>query len=1072
MKLSQFFISRPIFAGVLSALIVLAGLIALPSLPISEYPEVVPPTVVVKATYPGANPKVIGETVASPLEQSINGVEGMLYQSSQATADGVMTLTITFALGTDVDKAQVQVQNRVSQALPKLPDVVQRLGVVTNKASPDLTMVVHLVSPNNRYDTLYLSNYALLRVKDELARLNGVGDVQVFGAGQFSMRIWLDPEKVASRGLTADDIVKSIREQNIQVAAGQLGAPPLPSATEFQVAINAKGRLTSEEDFRNIVVHTGAAGQVTRLKDVARVELGADTYALRALLDNQAAAAMPIFQRPGSNAIAISESVRAKMQELKHDFPEGVDYQIVYDPTVFVRGSIHAVVHTLLEAIVLVVLVVIVFLQTWRASVIPLIAVPVSLVGTFAVMHVFGFSLNALSLFGLVLAIGIVVDDAIVVVENVERNIETGLKPVEATRKAMREVTGPIVATALVLCAVFVPTAFISGLTGQFYKQFALTIAISTVISAFNSLTLSPALSALLLKERGAAPDRLTRMLDRALGGFFRPFNRFFTHFSSGYVDVVGRVVRGAGVAVFVYVGLVALGYLGFAHTPTGFVPPQDKQYLVSFAQLPDAATLDRTESVIRRMGEIALKQPGVEHAVAFPGLSINGFTNSPNSGIVFVTLKPFEERKTKELSAGAIAAALNGQYGKMQDAFIAVFPPPPVMGLGTIGGFRMQLEDRGGLGFEELYKQTQNLMAKGNADPALQGLFSSYQVNVPQVDAEVDREKAESQGVPIQELFDTMQVYLGSLYVNDFNAFGRTYPVTAQAEPEFRLQAEDIVRLKTRNAAGAMIPLGSFVTVKRSSGPDRVMHYNSYPTAEINGGPGVGYSSGQAQAAMERLARQELPIGMSFEWTELTYQQILAGNTALLVFPLVVLLVFLVLAAQYESLSLPLAIILIMPMVLLSAITGVQLTHGDNNIFTQIGLIVLVGLAGKNAILIVEFARDRELERASTPLEAALDAARLRLRPILMTSLAFIMGVVPLVTSTGAGSEMRHAMGVAVFSGMLGVTFFGLLLTPLFYVLVRRLSRRPLARAADARGVQAPGVGAPLLPRSTEVST
>jgi hydrophobe/amphiphile efflux-1 (HAE1) family protein len=1069
MKLSQFFISRPIFAGVLSALIFLAGLIALPELPISEYPEVVPPTVVVKATYPGANPKVIAETVASPLEQSINGVEGMLYQSSQATADGVMTLTITFALGTDVDKAQVQVQNRVSQALPKLPDVVQRLGVITNKASPDLTMVVHLVSPDNRYDTLYLSNYALLRVKDELARLDGVGDVQVFGAGQFSMRIWLDPEKVASRGLTADDIVKSIREQNIQVAAGQLGAPPLPSATEFQVAINAKGRLVSEEDFRNIVVRTGAAGEVTRLKDVARVELGADTYALRALLDNQAAAAMPIFQRPGSNAIAISESVRAKMQELKRDFPQGVDYQIVYDPTVFVRGSIHAVVHTLLEAILLVVLVVIVFLQTWRASVIPLIAVPVSLVGTFAVMHVFGFSLNALSLFGLVLAIGIVVDDAIVVVENVERNIEAGLKPIEATRKAMREVTGPIVATALVLCAVFVPTAFISGLTGQFYKQFALTIAISTVISAFNSLTLSPALSALLLKEHGAAPDRLTRILDRALGGFFRPFNRFFARFSARYVSVVGRVVRAAGVALFLYGGLVVLGYLGFTHTPTGFVPPQDKQYLVSFAQLPDAATLDRTESVIRRMGEIALKQPGVEHAVAFPGLSINGFTNSPNSGIVFVTLKPFEDRKSKDLSAGAIAAALNQQYGKIQDAFIAVFPPPPVMGLGTIGGFRMQIEDRGGLGFEELYKQTQNLMAKGSQDPALQGLFSSYQVNVPQVDAEVDREKAESQGVPIQELFDTMQVYLGSLYVNDFNAFGRTYPVNAQAEPGFRLQPEDIVRLKTRNAAGEMIPLGSFVTVKRSSGPDRVMHYNSYPTAEINGGPGVGYSSGQAQAAMEHLARQELPNGMSFEWTELTYQQILAGNTALLVFPLVVLLVFLVLAAQYESLSLPLAIILIMPMVLLSAITGVEITHGDNNIFTQIGLIVLVGLAGKNAILIVEFARDRELEGGTTPLQAALDAARLRLRPILMTSLAFIMGVVPLVTSTGAGSEMRHAMGVAVFSGMLGVTFFGLMLTPLFYVMVRKLSRRALVRAETAP--EAPADTHILLP-STEGPT
>jgi len=629
------------------------------------------------------------------------------------------------------------------------------------------------------------------------------------------------------------------------------------------------------------------------------------------------------------------------------------------------------------------------------------------------------------------------------------------LTPIEATRQAMREVTGPIIATALVLCAVFVPTAFISGLTGQFYKQFALTIAISTVISAFNSLTLSPALSALLLKERGAAPDRLTRLLNRWLGGFFGRFNRLFARFSAGYVGVVGRVVRAAGVALFIYAGLIGLTYLGFARTPTGFVPPQDKQYLVGFAQLPDAATLDRTEAVIRRMGEVALKQPGVEHAVAFPGLNINGFTNSPNSGIVFVTLKPFDERTSKDLSAGAIAMALNQQYAKIQEAFIAVFPPPPVMGLGTIGGFRMQIEDRGGLGFEELYRQTQNLMAKGNQTPALQGLFSSFQVNVPQVDADVDREKAESQGVSVQGLFDTMQVYLGSLYVNDFNAFGRTYPVTAQAEPGFRLQAEDVVRLKTRNAAGDMIPLGSFVTVRRSAGPDRVMHYNSYPTAEINGGPSLGFSSGQAQAAMERLARQELPNGMSFEWTELTYQQILAGNTAVLIFPLVVLLVFLVLAAQYESLSLPLAVILIMPMVLLSAITGVELTHGDSNIFTQIGLIVLVGLAGKNAILIVEFARDRELEGMS-PLQAALDAARLRLRPILMTSLAFIMGVVPLVASTGAGAEMRHAMGIAVFSGMLGVTVFGLLLTPLFYVLVRRLSPRPRALGSpDVAAVQ-----------------
>jgi multidrug efflux pump len=1048
MKLAQFFISRPIFAGVLSSIILIAGLIALPNLPISEYPEVVPPTVVVKASYPGANPEVIADTVASPLEQSINGVENMLYQSSQATADGVMTLTITFKLGSDVDKAQVQVQNRVAQALPKLPEEVQRLGVTTNKASPDLTMVVHLFSPGRRYDMLYLSNFAQLRVKDELARLDGVGDVQIFGAGNYSMRVWLDPDKVASRSLTAGDVVKAIREQNVQVAAGALGAPPTSNGADFQLLVNTKGRLVTEADFGAIVVRAGEAGQITRLRDVARIELGADTYALRSLLDNEPAVAIPIFARPGSNAIAISTAVRAKMQELKRTFPADIDYTVVYDPTVFVRSSIEAVVHTLFEAIILVVIVVIVFLQTWRASVIPLIAVPVSLIGTFAVMQLLGFSLNALSLFGMVLAIGIVVDDSIVVVENVERNIERGLSPLDATRQAMKEVTGPIVATALVLCAVFIPTAFISGLTGQFYKQFALTIAISTVISAFNSLTLSPALSAVLLKPRGAPPDRLQQLINRVLGWFFRPFNRIFASASGGYLQGVARVVRVGGIALAVYGGLIGLAWLGFATTPTGFVPPQDKQYLVAFAQLPDAATLDRTEDVIKRMGEIALKQPGVANAVSFPGLSINGFTNSPNSGIVFTPLKPFDQRTGRGQSAAEIAAALNQKFAGIQDAYIAIFPPPPVQGLGTIGGFRLQVEDRGSAGFEELYKQTQNLIAKGNATPGLAGLFSSFQINVPQIRADVDREKAKSQGVDLQNLYDTMQIYLGSLYANDFNRFGRTYQVNVQAEPEFRLQAEDIVKLKTRNAAGDMIPLKSFVNVESSSGPDRVMHYNGFVTAEINGAAAPGFSTGQAQKIMEDLAHRELPNGMTFEWTELTYQQILAGNTMIYIFPLVVLLVFLVLAAQYESLALPLAVIMIMPMVLLSAILGVKLSGGDNNIFTQISLIVLVGLASKNAILIVEFARDAEAHGAST-LRAILKAAHLRLRPILMTSFAFIMGVIPLVLSSGAGAEMRHAMGVAVFSGMLGVTLFGLVLTPVFYYLVRRLRRRAAARYA-----------------------
>ncbi|HZX72197.1 MAG TPA: multidrug efflux RND transporter permease subunit [Rhodanobacter sp.] len=1054
-NIAQFFVDRPIMAAVLSLLFVITGSIAVFQLPISEYPNVVPPTVVVHASYPGANPKVIAQTVATPLEEQINGAEGMLYTSSQSTSDGALTLTVTFALGTNLNTAQVDVQNRVAQALPKLPEEVQRLGVTTQKSSPDLTMVVHLTSPDKRYNMLYLSNYARLHVKDVLGRLDGVGDVQIFGAGEYSMRVWLDPQKLAQRSLTTGDVIKAIQEQNVQVAAGALNAPPGPSNSAFQLNINTRGRLVSADDFRNIIVRTDANGGVTHLSDVARVDLGSNNYALRSLLDNQPAVALPIFARPGSNAIQISDEVRATMAQLKQDFPQGVDYSIVYDPTVFVRGSIEAVAHTLMEAILLVVLVVILFLQTWRASIIPLVAVPVSLIGTFAIMYLAGFSLNALSLFGLVLAIGIVVDDAIVVVENVERHIELGESPKEATRKAMREVTGPIVATALVLCAVFIPTAFVSGLTGQFYRQFALTIAISTVISAFNSLTLSPALAALLLKPHDAPKDRLTRGIDRAFGWLFRPFNRLFHRGSHAYVGGVRRILGKGSIALALYAGLIALTWFGFSHVPTGFVPSQDKQYLVAFAQLPDAASLDRSEDVIKRMSAIAMKQPGVEHAVAFPGLSINGFTNSTNSGVVFVTLKPFEERRSAALSAGAIAGALNQKFGAIQDAYIAVFPPPPVMGLGTIGGFRMQIEDRSDRGFDELYQQTQNLIAASRKDPALAGLFSSFQVAVPQVDADVNREKAKAVGVNLGDVYQTMQAYMGSLYVNDFNRFGRTYQVNVSADPAFRHTPQDILQLKTRNAQGQMVPLGSFVTVHQGAGPDRVQHYNGYPTAEINGGPAAGFSSGQAQAAMEKLAKDNLPNGISYEWTELTYQQILAGNTAILVFPLCVLLVFLVLSSLYESWSLPLAVILIVPMVLLSAIAGVWLSGGDNNIFTQIGLIVLVGLACKNAILIVEFARERQHEGMARH-EAVLEAAKLRLRPILMTSFAFIMGVVPLVASHGAGAEMRHAMGVAVFSGMLGVTIFGLIYTPLFYVVIRALVERREARATERAAAHA----------------
>jgi len=1037
---ANFFVKRPIFAGVLSAIIFIAGAISLKLLPISEYPEVVPPTVVVRALYPGANPQVIAETVASPLEQAINGVEDMLYTSSQSTSDGVVTLTVTFALGTDLDKAQVLVQNRVSQTLPKLPEVTQRLGVVTQKSSPDLTMVVHLISPDQRYDGLYLSNYATLRVRDELARIKGVGEARAVGAGEYAMRVWLDPDKVAALNLTASDVVRAIREQNVQVAAGQLGSPPAPNAAEFQLLIDTRGRLVTEDEFQNIVVKAGDVGQITRLKDVARVELGASSYSLRALLDGKPAAALAIFQLPGSNAIDVSDNVRAKMAELSKDFPEGVSYEIVYDPTVFVRQSIDAVVHTLFEALALVVLVVLLFLRTWRASIIPLAAVPVSLVGTVAVMHAFGFSLNALSLFGLVLAIGIVVDDAIVVVENVERNIERGLAPMAAAFQAMREVTSPIIATALVLIAVFVPAAFISGLTGQFYKQFALTIAISTAISAFNSLTLSPALAAALLKPHGTPPDRLQRGIDAAFGWVLNPFNRFFERLAHRYVWLTGRVLRRAGVAVAVYAGLAGLAWFGFASVPHGFIPQQDKQYLVAFAQLPEAATLDRTEAVIRRMEQIALAETGVTHTVSFAGLSVNGFVNSPNVGIAFVVLNDYSPgAKPRDRSAGDIAAALNRKFAGVQDAYIAVFPPPAIQGLGTVGGFKMQIEDRSGLGFDALYAETQKIVGQGYQTPGLAGLFSGFQISAPQVRANVDRDKAKAQGVSLDRIFETMQVYLGSLYVNDFNRFGRTYQVNAQADTKFRLEPDDLLRLQVRSEDGKMVPLGAFVELGQTSGPSIVQHYNGYPTAEINGGPAPGFSSGQAEGLLAGLAQKELPNGMTYEWTDLTYQQILAGNTAAWVFPLCVLLAFLVLAAQYESLTLPLVVILIVPMTLLSAIAGVWLTGGDNNVFTQIGLLVLVGLACKNAILIVEFARTREDAGAST-WDAVLEACRLRLRPILMTSIAFIMGVVPLVLATGAGAEMRNAMGVAVFAGMLGVTLFGLLLTPVFYYVVRRL--------------------------------
>ncbi|HEX3602222.1 MAG TPA: efflux RND transporter permease subunit, partial [Lacipirellulaceae bacterium] len=1106
--ISHFFIDRPIFATVLSIVIVIVGVVAVTQLPVAQYPDVAPPTVQVTATYPGANAKTTADNVATPIEQEVNGVERMLYMSSKCTNDGQMNLDVTFELGTNLDTAQVLVQNRVAVAQAKLPEEVKRIGVTTKKKSPSILLCVNLVSAkrpdgSHYYDQLYLSNFATLSVKDDLARINGVGDVSFLGPRDYSMRVWLDPDKLAARDLTANDVINAVREQNRQVAAGRLGQPPVPggASVQFQLPINTAGRLTSEEQFEDIVLKTNADGGVVHFSDVVRdtqrdadghvtdkgIELGAKNYDVNSYLDGDPSATLAIFQLPGSNAIDTAKAIRAKMEELKGRFPEGVDYRIHYDTTVFVQESIISVIHTLVEAFILVFIVVLVFLQNWRATIIPMVAVPVSLIGTFAVMALLGFSLNNLSLFGLVLAIGIVVDDAIVVVENVERWLAEGMLPRDASRKAMEEVTGPVVAIALVLCAVFVPTAFMAGISGQFYKQFALTIAASTIISAFNSLTLSPALAALLLKphghgeqghvQQGALPragiaiigglvayffllapighlfgieigghgaDTAVHtsattlwmlragvfavgaivgwfagiVINRVLGAFFKLFNWFFDVTINIYGRLVAGLIRISAVALIVYGCLMGLTYLGFKAVPIGFIPEQDKGYLVLNAQLPDGAALDRTDKIVRQMSKIAREEHGVAHTIDLPGYSAVLGTNISNVGGMFVILEPFEERAgNAELGAPAILARLRETFNKITAARVGVFGAPPVEGLGTTGGFKLQVQDRRSAGLRALQGTVENLADQGNADPQLSGLFTSFSVTQPQLYVKVDEEKAKSQQIKLQDIDATLQAYLGSFYVNDFFFQNRNWQVNLQAAPKYRMKIEDIGNLEVRNAQGNRVPLRTLITVKYDSGPAIVNHYNLYPSAEINGGTAPGVSSGQAIQIIDGLAANALPDTMGFEWTELTYQQILASKDLLtkLAFPLAVVFVFLVLSAQYESWTLPLSIILIVPMCLLAAITGIWLCGLSNDIFTQIGLVVLIGLAAKNAILIVEFAKQLQDEGKSR-FDATVEACRLRLRPILMTSFAFILGVVPLVLAKGAGAEMRRTLGIAVF--------------------------------------------------------
>ena len=1053
MRISRFFIDRPIFAGVVSLVFVILGIVSFGRLPIAQYPEIAPPTINVTGQYPGASAEVVAATVVTPLEQQINGVENMLYVTSNSTGDGRFTIAVTFELGTNLDIAQVQVQNRVAIAQPRLPADVRNIGVTVAKASPDLMMVVHLYSPDKSRDTLFISNYANFRVIDVLNRINGVGSILVFGGRDYSMRIWLDPDRLQSLGLTTGDVVAALQGQNVQVASGVLNQPPVEQPRAFQVAVQTLGRLADPGEFGDILVKQTATA-VVRLKDVARVELAALDYTTNSYLDRDPAVALGIFQLPGSNALATAQAIKTTMDGLAKDFPEGLKYTIVYNPTEFIQQSVNAVIETIGEAIVLVVLVVILFLQTWRAAIIPITAIPVSLVGTFFFMAMFGFSLNNLSLFGLVLAIGIVVDDAIVVVENVERNIAAGLSPREAAQRSMDEVGSALIAIALVLCAVFVPAAFITGISGQFYRQFALTIAGATVISLIVSLTLSPALCALLLKPH-AHRSRAGWWI-APVHAFFGAFNAGFEAMARGYGWLTARIVRIAVVMLVVYAAIIAYGLNEFRKTPAGFIPQLDAGYLIVVTQLPSGASLDRTDAVNRRVVEMALQVPGVVHAVNFAGFSGATFTNAPNSGAIFLALEPFEERaRDKKKSAAAIQAALFQRFAAIQEGLVVVVMPPPVRGIGTSGGFRMMVEDRGGAGPQALQGAVYAMMGRAAQTPGLTQVFSLFEASTPQLYLDIDRTKVEMLGVNVGDVFGALQTYLGSSYVNDFNLLGRVFRVTAQADAGFRLDPKDVLKIRVRNASGETVPIGSFSSVRDISGPYRVPRYNLYPAAELDGAPAPGFSQGQAIELMQKLATETLPPGFSFEWTTLAYQQLRAGSTAAFAFVLAVVFVFLVLAAQYESLTLPLAVILIVPMCLIASITGVIIRGMDNNILTQVGFIVLIGLAAKNAILIVEFAKQLE-DRGNTRWTAAAEAARLRLRPILMTSLAFIFGVVPLVWAVGAGAELRRTLGTAVFSGMIGVTAFGLIFTPAFYVICRwlaeRLGRRGTGVAAPAQ--------------------